>query len=129
MVPHYKWMEMPISFDASDCPKSMVGTGQLPLIVSPSTANIMQYHVLIDGGATLNLICLVAFRKLQILISKLQPSCRFSGVGPVSIMSCGCISLLVTFGTHENFCTESIVFNVIEVNLPFNAILGRPALY
>jgi hypothetical protein len=40
-----------------------------------------------------------------------------------------CISLLVTFGMPENFCTESILFDVAAVNLLFNAILGRPALH
>jgi hypothetical protein len=63
-VPHHKWMETSISFNASDCPKSMAGSGQLPLLVSPTTINIKIYHVLIDGGATLNLISLVAFKKL-----------------------------------------------------------------
>jgi hypothetical protein len=29
----------------------------------------------------------------------------------------------------ENFRTESALFDVAEVSLPFNAILGRPALY
>jgi hypothetical protein len=29
----------------------------------------------------------------------------------------------------ENFRTESVLFDVVEVSLPFNAILGRPALY
>jgi hypothetical protein len=29
----------------------------------------------------------------------------------------------------ENYHIESIVFDVAEVNLPFNAIIGRPALY
>ena len=33
------------------------------------------------------------------------------------------------FGTEENFRTESVQFDVAEVNLPFNAIIGRPALY
>jgi hypothetical protein len=41
----------------------------------------------------------------------------------------GCISLSVSFMTPENFCIESILFDVTEVNLPFNAILGRPTLY
>ena len=41
----------------------------------------------------------------------------------------GNITLLVTFGTEENFCTENILFDVVDVNLPFNAIIGRPALY
>jgi hypothetical protein len=40
-----------------------------------------------------------------------------------------CISLLVMFGTPENFCTESVIFDITEVNLPFNSILGRLALY
>jgi hypothetical protein len=47
----------------------------------------------------------------------------------VSVTPRGCISLPVTFGTAENFRTESVLFDVVEVNLPFNAILGRPALY
>ena len=41
----------------------------------------------------------------------------------------GSITLPVTFGTKENFRTESILFDVAEVNLPFNAIIGRTALY
>jgi hypothetical protein len=41
----------------------------------------------------------------------------------------GSIALPVTFGTEENFRTENVQFNVAEVNLPFNAIIGRPALY
>jgi hypothetical protein len=87
------------------------------------------YHILIDGGAALNFISLVTFQKLQILMSKLAPSCLFLRVGLGSIIPCGSISLPVTLRTHENYRTESIVFDVAEVNLPFNAILGRPILY
>jgi hypothetical protein len=107
----------------------MAGAGQLPLLVSPTISNVKLYHVLIDGGVTLNLISLTAFKKLQIPMGKLQPSRPFSGVGPVSVTPRGCISLPVTFETEENFCTESVLFDVAEVSLPFNAILGRPALY
>jgi hypothetical protein len=126
---HHKWVKTSIGFDASDCPKSMAGAGQLPLLVSPTNSNVKLYHVLIDGGTTLNLISLAAFKKLQIPMGKLQPSHPFSGVGPVSVTSRGCISLRVTFGMTENFCMESILFDVAEVSLPFNVILGRPALY
>jgi hypothetical protein len=41
----------------------------------------------------------------------------------------GSISILMTFGTPENYRMESILFDVADANLPFNAILGRPALY
>jgi hypothetical protein len=49
-------------------------------------------------------------------------------VGLVFVMPCGSISLPVMFGTPENYHTESVLFDVVEVNLPSNAILGRPTL-
>jgi hypothetical protein len=47
----------------------------------------------------------------------------------VSVMLRGCISISVTFGTTESFRTESVHFDVTEVSLPFNIILGIPTLY
>jgi hypothetical protein len=126
---HRKWVETLIGFDTSDCPKTMVSARQLPLLVSPIISNVKLYHVLIDRGATLNLISLAAFKKLQIPMGKLQPSRPFSGVGPVLVTSRGCISLSVTFWMAKNFYTESVLFDVADVSLPFNIILGRPALY
>jgi hypothetical protein len=70
-APHPKWVETPIGFDASDCPKSMTGAGQLPLLISPTIFNVKLYHVLIDEGVALNLISLAAFKKLQIPMGKL----------------------------------------------------------
>jgi hypothetical protein len=46
-------------------------------------------------------------------------------VGLGSIILHGSISLPVTFRTSENYRTESVIFDVVEVNLPFNAILSR----
>jgi hypothetical protein len=63
-APHHRWMETSISFDASDCPKSMGWAGQLSLLVSPTIINVKLYHVLIDVGAVLNLISLAAFKML-----------------------------------------------------------------
>jgi hypothetical protein len=128
-VPHQKWMETSIGFDASGYPKNMVSAGQLPWLVSLTISNIKLYHIRVDGSAALNLISLAAFKKLQILMSKLTPSRPFSGVGPVSLMAHGSISLPVTFRMLENYRMKSVIFDVMEVNLHFNAILGRPALY
>jgi hypothetical protein len=122
-------METSIMFDASDYPKNMSEAGQLSLVISPTIANIRLYHVLVDGTAALNLISLAAFQKLQIYMSRLSPSRLFLFVGLDSIIPCGSMSLPVTLGTPENFRMESILFDIVEVNLPFNAIIGRPALY
>jgi hypothetical protein len=107
----------------------MTGAGILPLITAPVIANMPLHHVLIDGGAGLNVISHAAFKQLQIPGSRLGPSRPFSGVGLQPVYPLGSIALPVTFGTEENFRTENVVFDVAEVNLPFNAIIGRPALY
>jgi len=50
-------------------------------------------------------------------------------VGPHPVFPLGSITLPVTFGTEENFRTQNVQLDVAEVNLPFNATIGRPALY
>jgi hypothetical protein len=52
-------------------PRVWQGAGQLPLLVSPTITNTKLYHVLVDGGVAVNLISLVAFKRLQIPMSKL----------------------------------------------------------
>jgi hypothetical protein len=81
-APHQRWRSTTISFGASDCSNNMAGAGILPLITAPVIANMRLHHVLIDGGAGLNVISHAAFRQLQIPGSRLGPSRPFSGVGP-----------------------------------------------
>jgi hypothetical protein len=128
-APHQWWRSTTISFGASDCPDNMAGAGVLPLITAPVVANMRLHHVLIDGGAGLNVISHATFRQLQIPGSRLGPSRPFSGVGPQPVYPLGSIMLPVTFGTEENFRTENVQFDVADVNLPVNAIIGRPARY
>jgi hypothetical protein len=124
-APHQRWKNITISYGPSDCPENMAGAGVLPLVTAPTISNIHLHHVLIDKGAGLSVISYAAFKHLQIPESKLTPSRPFSGVGPDLVYPVGIISLPVTFGTEDNFRTENVQFEVAEVNLPFNAIIGR----
>jgi hypothetical protein len=63
-APHQRWRSTTISFGPSDCPDNMAGVGVLPLVTAPTIANIKLHHVLIDGGAGLNIISYVAFKQL-----------------------------------------------------------------
>jgi hypothetical protein len=128
-APHQWWRSTTISFGPSDYPENMAGAGVLPLVSAPTIANIKLHHMLIDGGAGLNVISYAAFKQLQNPESKMDPSRPFSRVGLHLAYPVGTISLPVTFGTEENFRTENVRFDVAEVNLPFNAIIGRSALY
>ena len=40
----------------------------------------------------------------------------------------GKIVLPITFDTRKNYWTENITFDVSDMPLPYNGILGRPAL-
>jgi hypothetical protein len=66
-APHQRWRSTTISFGASDCPKNMAGPDILSLIIAPVIANMRLHHVLIGGGADLNVISHAAFKQLQIL--------------------------------------------------------------
>ena len=52
----------------------------------------------------------------------------FQGVNGNVTRPLGKITLLITFGDQKNFRTETIVFDVADTPLPYNGILGRPAL-
>ena len=71
--PHQRWMNTTISFGPSDCPENMAGAGVLPLVTAHVISNVRLYHVLIDGGAGLNVISYAAFKQLQIPESNLTP--------------------------------------------------------
>jgi hypothetical protein len=57
-----------------------------------------------------------------------MPTRPFFGVTEGSTTPIGQVRLPVTFGTRDNYRTESFDFDVAYIALPYNAILGYPAL-
>src|SRR3954464_2220592 len=85
-------------------------------------------RTLVDGGVGLSVLLVETFNLLCIPRERLWPSRSFSGVGGGSSDSLGQIRLPVTFGTYDNFRTEMVNFDIAPIGLPYNAILGYPAL-
>ena len=81
-----------------------------------------------DGGAGLNLLSLEVFCRMQIGECKLTPSAPFCGVTNGKTIPLGQIELPIAFGGRDNFRTVNITFDVAHFDLPYNTILGRPAL-
>ena len=102
--------------------------GTIPLVCTPTINNVAVTKTLIDGGAGLNVLSMEAFEKLQLPYERLKPTRPFSGVTEGSTLPLGQITLSVTFGTRENYRTEEVAFDVASIGLPYNAILGYPAL-
>ena len=68
------------------------------------------------------------FNNLQVPYSQLQPTKPFSGITDGSTVPIEQVRLAVTFGARDNYYTELIDFDVAHIRLPYNAILGYPAL-
>jgi hypothetical protein len=47
----------------------------------------------------------------------------------VAVIPLGRITLPTTFGTTDNFRSEYVTYEVAKIRLPYNAILGRPAMF
>nr|AAT81661.1 putative retrotransposon protein [Oryza sativa Japonica Group]ABF97633.1 retrotransposon protein, putative, unclassified [Oryza sativa Japonica Group] len=85
-------------------------------------------RVLIDGGAALNILSPAAFDAIKAPGMVLRPSQPIIGVTPGHTWPLGHIDLPVTFGGSANFRTERVDFDVADLSLPYNAVLGRPTL-
>ena len=94
----------------------------------PTILNLKVTKVLVDGGAGLNLISPAVIKRLQIPDGDLKETGTFQGVNPGRSQPKGKVTLPVTFGGELNYRMERIVFDVAEIPLPYNGILGRPAL-
>ena len=97
-------------------------------MVSPTIRNLRVNKMLVDGGAGLNLISPVVIKRLQIPDGDLEETGTFQGVNPGRSQPKEKVTLPVTFGGELNYRTERIIFDVAEIPLPYNGILGRPSL-
>jgi hypothetical protein len=123
-----KWSTSKIGFDEEDHLTSTKGVVTIPLLCTPTINNIAVNRTLIDGGAGLNIISIEVFKKMQVPYHQLMPTRPFFGVTEGSTTPIGKVRLPVTFGTRDNYRTERLDFDVAYIALPYNAILGYPAL-
>ena len=98
------------------------------MLCSPIISNVVVTRTLIDGGAGLNILSVETFNNFQVPYSQLQPTKPFSRVADGSTVPIGQVRLPVTFRARDNYRTELIDFDVAHIRLPYNAILGYPAL-
>nr|ABA99479.1 retrotransposon protein, putative, unclassified [Oryza sativa Japonica Group] len=123
-----RWSEVALTFDQTDHPPCVARGGQIAMVVSPTVCNVKLGRVLIDRGAALNILSPAAFDAIKAPGMVLRPSQPIIGVTPGHTWPLGHIDLPVTFGGSANFRTERVKFDVADLSLPYNAVLGRPAL-
>ena len=122
-----KWSRTPINFDEEDHPDHTTMVECLPLLVSPTIHNLKVTKMLVDDGAGLNLISPKVISGLEIEeeeLKELKVTGMFQGINPGRSHPKGKVMLHVTFGGELNYWTEKIVFDVVDLHLPYNGILG-----
>jgi hypothetical protein len=82
-----------------------------------------------DGGSGINVLYESTLDEMGILRSAQRPpTAPFHEVVPgMEALRLGLIDLPVTFGNVQNFCTETLTFEVVGFSGTYHAILGRPA--
>ena len=108
--------------------------GAYALVVDPTfvgpNLNVRFSRVLIDNGSAINIMYKDTMLKLGVSMNTLLPTeTTFHGIVPgVSCSPMGKIWVEVLFGTRENCRTESLEFEVVDLESPYHALIGRPAL-
>jgi hypothetical protein len=128
------WSDQAIGWDREDHPKIMPNPDGYALVmdltfVGPAN-NVRFSKVLINNGSSINIMYQDTMQKLGIKENMLEPSqTTFHGI--VAGLSCapmGKIRIDVMFGNWDNFRLENLKFEVVDLDSPYHALLGRPAL-
>ena len=134
-VPRYMhWSEQPITWSIEDHPKIMPVPGKYALVLDPTffgpQVPVKFTKVLVDNGSSINIMYRDTMHKLRITENMLVPSrTTFHGIVPgVSCSPMGQVRVDVLFGTKENCRRKNIEFEVVDLESPYHALLGRPAL-
>ncbi|KAI4972075.1 hypothetical protein ZWY2020_003000 [Hordeum vulgare] len=134
-VPQYMhWSEKAITWSRVDHPAVMPNPGSYTLVLDPTFTSqrltCRFTRVLVDGGNNINILYLDTLLNLEFKEKDLQPtSTIFHDIVPgQSCSPIGKIQLDVRFGDKAHFGREPIWFDVVDLNNPYHALLGRTAL-
>jgi hypothetical protein len=128
------WSDQAIGWDRADHPKIMPNPGGYALVMDLTfvrPANDVRFSkVLIDNGSSINIMYRDTMQKLGIKENMLEPSkTTFHGIVPgLSCAPMGKIRIDVMFGNRDNCRLENLMFEVVDLESPYHALLGRPAL-
>jgi hypothetical protein len=122
-----RWSDDYISFGPEDHRDTELSERNVLLVIKIPIGQHKVAKTLIDSGASLNLLMRKTFIEMGLKLSNLTPvNDTFHGIilGQAST-PIGCINLEVSCGIGENKHREMLTFEVANLDIGYNCILGR----
>jgi hypothetical protein len=123
-----KWSHIPITFSQEDLQLKDYPHNDA-MVISCIIKGFLVHNVLVDTGSVADIIFAKAFRQMQEPEDKIHDATHhLCGFGGRQIVAFRKIIMPVTFGFVHNTRTEQVVFDIIDKEYPYNAIIGRGTL-
>jgi hypothetical protein len=123
-----KWSHIPITFSQEDLQLKDYPHNDA-MVISCVIKEFLVHNVLVDTGSAADIIFAKAFRQMQEPEDKIHdathPLCGFGGR---QIVALGKTTRSVTFMCVHNTRTEQVFFDIVDMEYPYNAIIGRGTL-
>jgi hypothetical protein len=123
-----KWSHIAITFSQEDLQVKDYPHNDA-IVISCVIKGFVVHNVLVDTGSAADIIFAKAFKQMQEKDDKIHdathPLCGFRGR---QIVALGKITMPITFGYVHNTRTKQVVFDIVDMDYPYNAIIGRGTL-
>jgi hypothetical protein len=99
------------------------------MVISCVIKGFLVHNVLVDTDSAVDMIFAKAFRQMQEPDDNIHDATQpLYGFGGRQVVALGKITMLITFGYVHNTRTEQVVFDIIDMEYPYNAIIGPGTL-
>jgi hypothetical protein len=123
-----KWSHIPISFSQEDLQLKDYPHNDT-MVISCVIKGFLVHNVLVDTCSAADIIFAKAFRQMQEPDDKIHDATHpLCGLGGKQIVALGKITMSVTFGYIHNTRAKQVVFDIIDMEYPYNEIIGRGTL-
>jgi hypothetical protein len=119
-----KWSRAPLTFDARDVDPHNVPHADA-LAINCRVVGWDLHKVLIDNDNQVDIVFLHAFDSMGINHSLLKLADNVYGFGGKRTFSLGKIELLLSLDIAPNARSEQIIFDIVDMTYPYNAVMGR----